>query len=262
MSAIAVRADVYEPPGVADFWQPIFGTHGAFAFTRPDLLLLISFVVIAGGLLLATRRLSIVPGRGQYLTEWVYGFVRNSVARDVIGSAEFLKYVPLLFTLFSLIIVNNLFGIIPVLAFPTFSRIGFPFAFMLFVFVLYHYLGIKKHGLIGYFKSLVPPGLPAWLIPLIFFLELLTYFFTRPVTLALRLFGNMFAGHILLLLCATGAQYMIFKAHSPLLIPIGIVTYGGGFVMTIFEILVEVLQAYIFTLLTALYIAGAIADEH
>ena len=262
MSPIAASGVGYEAPGVSDFWQPLFGTNGAFAFTRPDLLLIISFVLIAGYLLVATRRLSVVPTRGQFIIEWAYGFVRNSVARDVIGSADFLRFVPLLFTLFLLIIVNNLFGVIPVLSFPTFSRIGFPAAFTIFVFVLYHYLGIRKRGVVGYFKSLVPAGLPGWLIPLIFFLELLTYFFTRPVTLALRLFGNMFAGHILLLLCSTGAEYMIFKAKAPQLIPFGIVTYGGGFVMTLFEILVEVLQAYIFTLLTALYIAGAIADEH
>lgn len=262
MSPIAASGVGYEAPGVSDFWQPIFGTNGAFAFTRPDLLLLISFVVLVGGMVLATRRLSLVPGRGQVLTEMLYGFVRNSVARDVIGSADFLKFVPLLFTLFTLIVVNNLFGVIPVLSFPTFSRIGFPAAFTIFVYVLYHYLGIRKHGFGGYFKSLVPPGLPGWVIAIVFPLELLTYFFTRPVTLALRLFGNMFAGHILLLLCSSGAEYMIFKSNAPQLIPFGIVTYGGGFVLTLFEILVEVLQAYIFTLLTALYIAGAIADEH
>ena len=101
-----------------------------------------------------------------------------------------------------------------------------------------------------------------FLIPYIFVLELITYFFTRPVTLALRLFGNMFAGHLLLLLFVTGAQYMIFDSGSPVLGVFGVFSYGAGFVMTIFEILVEVLQAYIFTLLTALYIAGALADEH
>jgi F-type H+-transporting ATPase subunit a len=262
LSPIAASADGFEAPGVADFWQPLFGTDGAFAITRPAIVLTLSVVLIAAVLLRATRRLSVVPGRGQLITESVYAFVRNSVARDVIGSREFLRFVPLLFTLFTLILVNNVFAIIPVIQYPTMSRVAFPAALTIFVFVLYHYLGIRKHGLGGYFKSLVPPGLPTPLIPYIFVLELITYFFTRPVTLALRLFGNMFAGHLLLLLFVTGAQYMIFDSGSPVLGVFGVFSYGAGFVMTIFEILVEVLQAYIFTLLTALYIAGALADEH
>jgi F-type H+-transporting ATPase subunit a len=127
--------------------------------------------------------------------------------------------------------------------------------------VVYHWIGIKKHGFVGYFKSIVPAGLPIGLIPYIFILELITDLFTRPVTLALRLFANMFAGHMLLVLLVGGGEYMI--THGAL----GIKIAGGGslimaFVMTVFEILVQVLQAYIFTLLAALYIAGAVADEH
>jgi F-type H+-transporting ATPase subunit a len=127
--------------------------------------------------------------------------------------------------------------------------------------VVYHWIGIQKHGFVGYFKSIVPAGLPIGLIPYIFILELITDLFTRPVTLALRLFGNMFAGHMLLVLLVGGGEYMI--SHGAF----GIKIAGGGslvmgFVMTVFEILVQVLQAYIFTLLAALYIAGAVADEH
>jgi F-type H+-transporting ATPase subunit a len=262
LSPIAASADGFEAPGVSDFWQPLFGTSGPFAITRPSIVLVLSVVLIAVVLLRATSKLSVVPGRGQFLTESVYVFVRNTVARDVIGSRDFLRFIPLLFTVFTLIIVNNVFAIIPVIQYPTMARVGFPAALTLFVFVLYHYLGIRKHGLAGYFKSLVPPGLPTGLIGPIFFLELVTFFFTRPVTLALRLFGNMFAGHLLLLLFITGGQYLIFDSGKLAFIPIGVFTYGAGFVMTVFEILVEVLQAYIFTLLTALYIAGALADEH
>jgi F-type H+-transporting ATPase subunit a len=262
LSPIAASADGFEAPGVSDFWQPLFGTDGPFAITRPAIVLSLSVVLIAVVLLRATRRLAVVPGRSQLITEWVYSFVRNSVARDVIGSREFLRFVPLLFTLFTLILVNNVFAIIPVIQYPSMARVAFPAALTLFVFVLYHYLGIRKHGLFPYFKGLVPPGLPAALIPLIFFLELVTYFFTRPVTLALRLFGNMFAGHLLLLLFITGGQYLIFDSGKLAFIPVGAFSYGAGFVMTIFEILIEVLQSYIFILLTALYIAGALADEH
>jgi F-type H+-transporting ATPase subunit a len=262
IAAAAAAADGFEAPGVPDFWQPLLGGEGAFAITRPAIVFLGSAVLISAVLLLATRRLSLVPTKGQFLTEAVYGLVRNSVARDVIGSREFLKYVPFLFSLFVLILVNNLFGVVPFVQYPTASRVAIPVALTLYVFVLYHWIGIRKMGFVGYFKHMVPPGLGLGLTLYIFPLELITYFFTRPVTLALRLFGNMFAGHLLILLCVLGGEYLVFESDSVGLALAGVVTYFGGFVMTVFEILVEFLQAYIFTLLAALYIAGSLADEH
>jgi paraquat-inducible protein A len=132
----------------------------------------------------------------------------------------------------------------------------------LVVFVVYHVVGMRSMGVGNYFKHMVPAGLPKAIVPLIFFLELVTYFFTRPVTLALRLFGNMFAGHILLLLCALGGEHLLFGDTGLGLKATGVLVYAGGFVMTLFEGFVEFLQAYVFTLLSALYIAGSLADEH
>ena len=262
MSALfAAEGDGFQAPGVSDFWQPLVG-DGAWAVTRASVVLLLSVGLIAWWLLASTRKLAVVPGRSQYLTEQVYGLVRNSVARDIIGSRDFLRFVPLLFTLFVLILVNNLFGVVPPVQFATMSRIGFPSALMLFVFVLYHYLGIRKRGVGGYFKSLAPSGVTGPMLWFIYPLELLTYFFTRPVTLALRLFGNMFAGHLLLLLFITGGEYLIVETHGFGMKIAGGVSFLMAFVMTVFELLVQFLQAYIFTLLSALYIAGALADEH
>jgi len=119
---------------------------------------------------------------------------------------------------------------------------------------------MRKHGFFGYWKSLVPAGLPKGMIVPIFILELITDLFTRPVTLALRLFGNMFAGHILIVLFITGGWYML--TNGGILVIAGGVTWIFAFVMTLFEILVQFLQAYVFTLLAALYIGGAVADEH
>jgi F-type H+-transporting ATPase subunit a len=262
LSPIAAAADGYEAPSVSDFWQPLFGTEGAFAVTRPAVIFLASAIILAAVLLLATRKLSVVPTTGQYATESVYGLVRNGLARDIIGSHEFLKFVPLLFTMFVLILVNNLFGVIPFIQYPSMARIALPVALTIVIYLVFHGVGIKRKGVGPYFKSIVPPGLPIGLREFVFFLELVTYFFTRPVTLALRLFGNMFAGHLLILLCVTGGEYLLFESDSLGLNAIGVFTFFGGFVMTIFEILVEFLQAYIFTLLSALYIAGALADEH
>ncbi|GAA4345843.1 F0F1 ATP synthase subunit A [Angustibacter luteus] len=258
--ALATEGSTYEPPGVPDFWQPLIG-EGAFAITRASIVIILSVALISWLLLAGTKRMAVVPNRKQAATEVTYGLVRDGVGRDIIGSKEFLRFVPMLFTLFCLIIVNNVFSVVPFIQFPTMSRVAFPAALAVFVFVVYHWIGIRKHGFFGYWKSLVPPGLPVALIPYIFILELITDLFTRPVTLALRLFGNMFAGHLLLVLFIGGGEYMI--QHGALGIKIaGIGSLGMGFVMTVFEILVQVLQAYIFTLLTAIYIAGALADEH
>jgi F-type H+-transporting ATPase subunit a len=251
----------FEAPGPEDFWWPLVGGDSEWAFTRPMAGALIVLVALAAWLLYSTRRTAVVPSKSQFITEGVYGMVRNGVARDVIGSHDFLKFVPLLFSLFTFILLNNLLGIIPPIQYPTMSRIGFPIALTLVVFVVYHVVGIRSMGLGGYFKHMVPPGLPKAIIPLVFFLELLTYFFTRPVTLALRLFGNMFAGHILLLLCALGGEYLLFHAEGPVMKVAGVAVYAGGFVMTLFEGFVQFLQAYVFTLLSALYIAGSLAAQ-
>lgn len=262
MSAMLAAQSGFEAPGTEDFWQPLFGTDGPFAVTRATIVIFLSVGLISWALLSGTKRLAVVPGRGQYATEQLYGMVRNGLARDIIGSHDFLKFVPLLFSLFVLILVNNLFGVIPPVQFPTMSRLGFPAGLALLVFVIYHAVGIRAKGLGGHFKHMIPPGLPFPVLVLIVPLELLTYFFTRPVTLALRLFGNMFAGHLLLVLFVSAAEYMVLHAHSAVLVPAGVLTWVMSFVMTLFEILVEFLQAYIFTLLAALYIAGSLADEH
>jgi F-type H+-transporting ATPase subunit a len=261
VSALLAASDGYEAPTTSDFWQPLIGS-GSFAITRASIVILLSVGLLCWWLLASTRRLAVVPGRGQYLTEQVYGLVRNGVARDIIGSHDFLRFVPLLFSMFVLILLNNVFSVIPPVQFPTMSRVAFPMALALIVFVIYHYLGIKNMGLGGYFKHMIPPGVTGPVILLLFPLELITYFFTRPVTLALRLFGNMFAGHLLLVLFITGGEYLVLHAGTLAYIPVGVFSWLMALVMTVFEILVQFLQAYIFVLLTALYIAGSLADEH
>jgi F-type H+-transporting ATPase subunit a len=261
VSIVLAASDGYEAPGPAIFWQPFFGS-GQWTLTRPIFLMAISVLLVAVWLLVTTRRQAIVPGRSQFYTEQVYGLVRNSVARDVIGSQDFLKFVPLLFSMFVLILLNNLFGVVPPFLYPTMSRIGFPIALTLIVYVTYHVVGIRRVGLGRYLKNMIPPDVPAWVLVLLVPLEYAQYFLIRPVTLALRLFGNMFAGHILLVLLIGGAEYLVLHSGSVPLVGAGIITWIMAFVMTLFEILVEFLQAYIFTLLAALYIAGALADEH
>jgi F-type H+-transporting ATPase subunit a len=141
------------------------------------------------------------------------------------------------------------------------SRVSFPYALALITFLVFHFVGVKKHGIGKYIKDIMfMPGVPKAAYILITPLELLTFFLVRPLTLSLRLFANMFAGHLLLLVFILGGEHLLqgvigLKLISPFAFSIGIV-------LTFFEFMVQCLQAYIFTLLTALYIAGALADEH
>jgi F-type H+-transporting ATPase subunit a len=257
---LAADGGGFVAPGPSDFWQPLIG-NGDYALTRPSVVLGISVVGILWFFVAVGRRLAVVPSRSQFAAEGVYGLVRNGLARDIIGSREFLKFVPLLFTMFLMILVNNLFGIIPFIQFPTFSRIAFPIALTIIVYVVYQTVAFRKKGFLGYLKSMVPPGVPGWLVPAMWVLEFLTYFVNRPVTLALRLFGNMFAGHLLLLVFTFGGEYLLLHSSTLNMVP-GVLSFAFTIVMSFFEILIEFLQAYVFTLLAALYIAGAIADEH
>ena len=201
---------------------------------------------------------AIGPGVGIGL---IFAAYINGVARDMIGEKEMRPYLPLLFSLFMIVLVNNLFGIIPPIQYPTMSRIAFPIGLAVIVWILYLVLGMRRRGFLGYFKSLLPPGMPAAIVPLMFLLELITYFFTRPVTLALRLFGNMFAGHMIIVLMALGGEFLLFQGEGLLkLTSIG--PLAMFFVMTVFELLVQFLQAYIFTLLAAFYIADSLSDHH
>jgi len=249
----------FVPPGTKDFdLPPIFG-ESAFT-TKPIFLVALSVIVISVFFIAASRKAAIVPSKLQFAGESVYAFVRNDLAKDVIGH-DFLRFVPYLFTLFTFILVHNLFGIVPFLQFPAMSHVGFPYVLALFTFFVFHYVGIRKQGVVKYIKDIMfMPGVPKAAYILITPLEILTFFLVRPLTLSLRLFANMFAGHLLLLVFILGGEHLLqgvigLKLISPF-------AFGIGIVLTFFEFMVQCLQAYIFTLLAALYIAGALADEH
>ena len=253
----------FEAPGTEDFYWPVIGGDSNWAITRPMVVMAISVVILAWFFVTVAGRLTVVPNKRQWMAEQAYGFVRNSIARDVIGAKDFRPYIPLLMTLFTLILFNNVMGVLPFVQFPTMSRIAFPIVLTLIVYIVYHTVAIRrKHGVIGYLKSLVPPGLPLWLRPIMFFLEVLTYFIIRPLTLALRLFGNMLAGHLMLLVFILGGEYLLIHGSSIFIQLSGILGLAFGVVMTFFELLVQFLQAFIFTLLTALYISDAVSEHH
>jgi F-type H+-transporting ATPase subunit a len=246
-------------PSSADFdFKPIFG-H-SILFTKPVLMVLLSVLLIASFFIISARKAAVVPSRTQFAGEAVYGFVRNTIGREVIGP-EFMRFVPFLFTIFVFVLTNNIFGVVPFLQFPTMSRIGFPISITLFSFVVYHYVAIKKHGLFKYLKDICfMPGIPKPVYLILTPVEIATYFITRPLTLAMRLFANMFAGHLLLLIFTLGGEYLL--SSGLILKVLSVFSFSFAVGLSFFELGIQFLQAYIFTLLSALYIAGALADEH
>lgn len=261
--SVIADGDGFEAPNTSSFYWPLIGGDSNWSFTRPSLVMLLTVVLLGAFFVNASRKLAVVPNRRQYLVESVYNFVRNTVGRDVIGSKDFAPFLPLLFTLFTLILLNNVAGIIPFVQFPSTSRIAFPIVLTAVVYVTYHAVAIRrKHGVVGYLKSMVPPGLPGWLVPIMFVLELLTYFVIRPATLALRLFGNMMAGHLMLLVFILGGEYLLLHGSNIGLQGAGVLSFLFSIVMTAFELLVEFLQAFIFTMLTALYLSDALSEHH
>jgi F-type H+-transporting ATPase subunit a len=266
-----VRAEGFTPPGPGDFNLPPLGPDNTFEFlgetmyvgvTKPILQLVLSAVVLYMLFRAMSAKRAMVPGRLQFAGEGMYSFVRNSMGRDIIGSHDFMRFVPYLFTLFFFILLNNFFASIPLIQFPTFSRAGMVYGLAALSWIIYNAVGIKKHGFVGYMKlQTVPSGIKGPMLLLLVPLEFMSNIVVRPVTLALRLFANMMAGHLLLILFALGGEYLLLDAAG-LVKPVGILAWLLFIAISFLELLVQFLQAYVFVLLNAMYISGALADEH
>ena len=240
---------------------PIHVGRFDLSITRNVVMMWIASAILLAFFIAAVRRVkNPVPTGIRGVLESMILFVRDDVARKTIDRKYADRYVGYLLTVFFFILACNLLGLIPGFSTPT-SSISVTASLAALTFLVSQAGGIRNYGVLGHFKNLVPPGLPGWIKPSIFVLEVITFFVTRPLTLALRLFGNMFAGHLLLLLFITGGEYLMTTGGLGLKLA-GAGSFGMAFLLTVFEILIEFLQAYIFTLLAAMYIAGSLADEH
>ncbi len=257
-----VRAEGYVPPGPGNFDLPPVFELGGIGVTKPMLLLFLAAIIVFSFFYAAARRQAMVPGRLQFAGEQMYSSVRNGLGRDIIGSKDFRPFIPYLVTLFFFLLVSNWFGSIPFIQFPTFSRASMAYALAGLSWVIYNAVGVRRHGLAGYLKlQCVPAGISGPILVLLIPLEFLSNLIIRPITLSLRLFANMFAGHILAILFATGGEYLLLEA-SALVKPVGLLAWVLFIAVAFLELLVQFLQAYVFTLLNAMYISSALADEH
>jgi F-type H+-transporting ATPase subunit a len=214
------------------------------SYTNSALFMTIALVLVSSFLMLATRRSALVPGRWQSLAEISYEFVSNMI-RDNVGQ-EGRKYFPLIFSLFMFVLFGNLLGMIPY-SFTYTSHIIVTFAMAAVVFIGVTIIGFKKHGL-HFLSFLMPAGVPVFMAPLIVPIEILSYF-TRPVSLALRLFANMTAGHTML---------KVFAGFVALLGVFGVVPLLLVAALTGLELIIAFLQAYVFTILTCVYLNDAL----
>lgn len=216
-----------------------------YSFTNSSLFMVIGVVLATVFLGFGMRHASLVPSRWQCLAEISYEFIANMI-RDNVGQ-EGRKYFPFIFTLFMFVLAGNLLGMIPY-SFTYTSHITVTFAMALVVFIGVTVIGFAKHGL-HFFSFFLPSGVPIFMAPLLIPIEVLSYL-TRPVSLALRLFANMTAGHTML------------KVFAGFIAPLGIV---GGIVplalvigLTGLEFIIAFLQAYVFTILSCVYLNDAL----
>ena len=214
------------------------------SFTNSALMMVIAVALIVLLMVVGTRKQAMIPGRWQAIAEMFYEFVANLI-RDTVGN-EGRKYFPFIFTLFMFILFGNMLGMVPY-SFTFTSHIAVTFAMAMVVFLGVTILGFAKHGL-HFFSFFVPPGVPIWMWPLMIPIEVISYL-SRPISLAMRLFANMLAGHTLL---------KVFAGFVPALGAAGILPLAFVGALTGLEMLIAFLQAYVFAILTCLYINDAL----
>ena len=239
-------------------WPAILFDGTMYAVNKTVLIYLAAVVITAAIFLVAGRKNApLVPAGVQHVAESGVTFVEKSIVMETIGP-EGKKFMPFLTTMFFFILFSNITEVSPGVQFPANGRMAVPITLAIVVWCIYNVVGIKSQGLGGYLKnSLFPPGVPKLLYVIVTPIELVSTFVVRPFSLAIRLWANMVAGHLLLVTFA-----VLTTALWGAMPPTAIAPFAMLVLMTAFEILVSVLQAFIFTILTAVYIGGSMHPAH
>jgi F-type H+-transporting ATPase subunit a len=248
-------------PGTEN-WE-IFGV--SLAVNRTVLMLLASTVILSVFFWLGVKDARIVPHKLQGLVEGFVEFIREQIAIPSIGPHG-TAFVPFLTTIFAFVFLNNLFKLTPFIMLPPTSRMGVPAFLAVVVLVTFIVVGIRTRGLLGYLKdTLIPPGVPVFAYVIVTPIELVSTFIMRPLTLAIRLYGNMVAGHLLVVITLLTIHAFLtvglLGESLQLSTGIGVVALLASPVVFAFELMVITVQAFIFTILTAVYI-GLAMQEH
>ena len=257
----AAEGPTFNPPTVEQsFFFDRIGDGTIIASVKAMVLLVLGTLLIVGFFIGSSRRAAVVPGKFQFLGESIYGFVRNGIAIEVLGKAG-RKWAGFLTTLFAFVLVMNLWELIPIAQLPVTSHFAVPVVLALMIWLIYNVVGIKKHGLFGYLKlQTFIAGIPWYMHILLIPIEFLSNIILRPFTLSVRLFANMFAGHMLIAVAAAGFLFQI--ESGGINYALAVLPGLASIVLVFFELMVSALQAYVFTLLAAIYLEGSLADSH
>jgi len=244
-------------------WKGILFQHTWYEVNKTAIMALVSTVMCIILFFVGSRKKKMVPTGLQNVAELGYETVEGMIAVEVMGEETGRKWAPFLATLFFWIFFINIWSTVPFVYFPATSRIAIPIYLALQTWVIFIFTGFKHQGIHYIKNSLFPPGVPKALYILVTPIEFVSKVFVRPFSLAVRLFANMTAGHVLLAIFAIMTSQLIIDHNSGAFqIPLGILPFFALVAMTAFEFLVAVLQAYIFTILTAVYVNESIHPEH
>jgi F-type H+-transporting ATPase subunit a len=262
MAAEGEDSGGFHAPTIEEFFPAqLVGEGTWWGPTRINLIMLLATLAMGFFFWMAFRKPKLVPSGVQNVGEMAVDVVYGQVIDEVMGKRG-RRFAPLLVTMFFLILAMNVTGLVPLLHMPATAVIGVPLVLALTSYATFNYAGIKANGFGRYMHAnLVPPGVPGPMLLLVVPIEFVSTFLLRPFTLAVRLMANMMSGHILLVLFYSATSYFLLEAEG-LMKVFGVASYAAGFAFSLFECLVIVLQAYIFTLLTAVYIDGALSAEH
>ncbi|MCG7302293.1 F0F1 ATP synthase subunit A [Winkia sp. ACRQY] len=254
-NAVVHTSGEFHTPSLDDFFPPVFAFEGTpFAMNRVMVIRLVMLAIMVILLLVYARRARLVPGRAQATMELLFDFVRTSISEQAMGKTMAAKYNGVVAVVFFTALFMNFAGIIPGLNLAGTSVAGLPILMAIVAWVAFIWAGIREQGVGGFFKSaLFPPGVPKPIYLILTPIEALSTFIIRPFTLFVRLMANMISGHFMLALCLAGTNFLLLYMQGPLR-AVGILTFLGAIFVTMFEMVVAFLQAYIFGILTAVYI--------
>jgi F-type H+-transporting ATPase subunit a len=262
---LAQAREGFHAPGTEEFnWPCIVGT-GPACLNRVGAIIVIAAAVTLAFFWFTLRKPQLVPSKGQNVGEFAVDFVRNSIIMEVIGPKG-MRFLPYLATIFFFIFFGNLMGVIPPFLFSANASLAMPLLLAVITWFVFIIVGIKEQGGWGYFKNTVlPPGVPFFVYPILTPIEFISVYIVRPFSLMIRLGANMIAGHLILVVFLLGTSYMlgtILDGQFSITNIFAIGAFGMAITLMAFEVLVAGLQAFIFTILTAVYIASSLEAEH
>jgi len=263
-ATLPLAREGFHAPSIEEFeWPTIVDIHVFgidLSINRVVLQMFLVVLIVWGLFFFAFRKPKLVPFGLQNVMESVVDFVRNQIALEVIGR-DGLRFVPYLTTLFCFVFLGNVGGITPPVFFPLNGRMALPAIMAICSLLLFISVGISQQGFGTYFRNtLFPPGMPWPIYILLTPIELISTFIVRPVTLAIRLLANMIAGHLILSVFFVASGYMLTSMNISTVFGVGALIFSVALIA--FELFVAGLQAYVFTILSAVYIAGAMEPEH